>query len=265
MKLPKAPLIEVIFELHWALEGGNDTPIQFQQDPLFPLTASEFTEKAMSHGFTYRKQLQSGPTGPLGHTVQYRYGKGENKPFPLWQIGPGIFACNASTDYEWVSFKSILRNGLQALLSSYPRIKSHPMRPVHLELRYIDGFSSDLVGHTDLIKFLGKDVNLDLKVNDFLRSKPFSGPTLGHMEIIRDVRREEDTVFSVTIATASQATPATILVTSKVLKTSDSMDLGDNNRTVVARVLKWAEGAHELTHEFFQSFVSESLMAKFEE
>lgn len=263
MKLPNAPLAEVIFELHWALDGADDIPIQFQQDPLYPLLVPEFTEAAISHGFIFRKDMHSGPTSPLGQSVQYRYSKSEDRLFPLWQIGPGIFACNESTDYEWGEFRSNLKGGLQALLSSYPRTKSYPMRPTHLELRYLDGFSSDLLGHTDLIKFLGKDVNFNLEVNDFMRSKPFSGQTKGHIEIIRDVRGEKDTVFSVYVATASQVKPATIRMTSKVLKRSDSINLGDNSRTFVAEVLKWVDNAHDLTHEFFRSFVSPSLMSNF--
>lgn len=265
MKLPSAPLSEVVFELRWALEGAADTPIQFQQDPLYPQLASDFTAKAKSQGFIVRKELQSGPAGPLGHNVHYRFCKSEEKLFPLWQIGPGLFACNESTDYEWSDFKSSLKNGLQALLSSYPKVKSFPMRPIHLELRYIDGFSSDLLGHNDLIEFLGKDVNFSLEVNDFMKSKPFSGETKGHIELIREVKGKKDTVFAVNIATASQAKPAIIQMTSKVLKKSDFIDLGDNNRTFVANVLRWAEDAHELTHDFFQSFVSKPLMSKFKE
>lgn len=265
MKLPNAPLTEVIFELRWALEGDPKSPVQFRHDPLYPLTSSNFTEKAKLQGFGFRKEMEGGPAGPFGHNIHHRFCKSEDKLFPLWQIGPGIFACNESTDYEWGDFKSSLKNGLEALLSSYPKIESFPMRPVHLELRYIDGFSSDLIGHSDLLKFLGNDVNFDLKVNDFMRSKPFSGQTRGHIEVIRDVRGEKDTVFAVNIATASQAKPAIIQMTSKVMQRSDFIELGKNNRAFVANVLKWAERAHELTHEFFQSFVTEPLMSKFEE
>ena len=116
MKLPNAPLLEVIFELRWALEGAENLPVQLRQDPAYPLLAYEFTEKAKLHGFVHRREIEGFPTGPLGHKVHYRYNENENAPFPIWQIGPGVFAYNESTEYEWKSYRVALRRALRSFL-----------------------------------------------------------------------------------------------------------------------------------------------------
>ena len=265
MKLPYAPLIEVVFELRWALEGSKGLPIQLQHDPAYPLLAYEFTEKAKPHGFNVRREMKASPTGPLGHSIQYRFYKDDESPFPIWQIGPGIFAYNESANYEWESFKSSLRKAAQALLSSYPKTKALQIRPVYMELRYIDTYTSELLGHTDLAKFLDNDVNLMLKPNDFLNLDHFAGHFEGRVEIVRRLSRDKESVFRLEIGTGEADSKPAIIVISKVVKKSHDMKLGNNSRSIVSNMIHWADEAHELTHEFFQNFVGEALMKKFSE
>ena len=265
MKLPNAPLIEVVFELRWALEGSEGLPIPLQLDPVYPLLAYEFTEKAKLHGFNVRREMAAGPTGPLGHSIQYRFYKDDESPFPIWQIGPGIFAYNESTDYEWESFKSSLRKAAQVLLSSYPKTKASQIRPVHMELRYTDTYTKELLGHTDLAKFLDNDVNLMMKPNEFFNSDYFVGPVNGKLEIVRELSRDKESTFQLAIGTGEASKKPALLVFSKVVKKSDDMKLGSNSRSIVSNLIHWADEAHELTHEFFLNFVSEALMKKFSE
>ena len=265
MKLPNAPLLEVVFELRWALEGPKNVPIQLQHDPAFPLLAYEFTEKAKSHGFNVRREMAVSPTGPLGHSIQYRFYKNDESPFPIWQIGPGIFAYNESTEYEWESFKSSLRKAAQVLLSSYPKTKASQIRPVHMELRYIDTYTSEMLGHTDMAKFLDNDVNLMLKPNDFFSLDYFVGPFDGRVEIVRKLSRDNESSFRLEIGTGEANKKPVVLVVSKVVKQSDDMKLGSNSRSIISNLIRWADESHELTHRFFWNFVGEALMKKFSE
>ncbi len=265
MKLPNAPLLEVIFELRWALEGGEDVPVQLRHDPAYPLLAYEFTENAKPHGFTVRRERPGGPAGPLGHSIHYRYHQGDNTPFPMWQIGPGIFAYNESTDYEWSSYKASLRTALRALLASYPKSKALKMQPVHLELRYLNSFDSELLGHVDLAKFLSNDVKIKMKPNNFLKSNALSGPFNGRLEINRQLKRDKKSSFNLEIGTGKAKEKPGVLVISKVVKMSDDLDIGSNSRSMVSNVIRWADAAHELTHEFFQDFVGDELMKNFRE
>jgi uncharacterized protein (TIGR04255 family) len=91
------------------------------------------TTKDMSH------PLQTGP-----HGVVRRFYKAADKPFPIMQIGSGIFASNESSEYEWRSFKSQVTRGLRTLLKVYPKLDFFTLRPSHLELRYVDIFGTSL-------------------------------------------------------------------------------------------------------------------------
>ncbi|MDA1101249.1 MAG: TIGR04255 family protein [Proteobacteria bacterium] len=264
MKLPNAPLIEVVFELRWALAGPNELPMALRQDPVYSLLAADFSERAVSLGYSVRRDQSTNQAGPFGYSIQYRYFRDEDTAFPLLQIGPGIFAYNDATGYEWNDFRKNLREGLRTLLNSYPKSKSFAMKPVHLELRYIDVFDTDLLGHSDLEKFLDGDVDLKIRLNDFLKSdRVFSGPVKGKVEIFRDIKGEKETSFQMTIASALADESRVIHMVSKVVKKSSLIDLGDNSRTMVSRAIEWADSAHDITHAFFEDFVGGKLMKTF--
>ena len=265
MKLPNAPLLEVVFELRWALEGPADIAVQLRHDPAYPLLAFEFTEKAKAQGFIVRREIAPSPPGPLGHSVHYRFFQDENSPFPIWQIGPGIFAYNESTSYEWSEYKKSLRTALQALLASYPKSKALKMRPVYLELRYIDSFGPELLGHADLSRFLSNDTNFVIKPNDFLKSSVFTDPIEGRMILSRRLKRDKQSSFRIEVGTGQANKRPAVLVVSKVIKESEDINLGSNSRSIIANVTRWADAAHELTHKFFWDFVSDALMKTFKE
>ncbi len=263
MKLPNAPLVEVVFEMRWALQGPENVSVHLRSDPVYSLLASEFAENAKTHGFQVQKQTDSSPLGPLGHSVDKRFYRDEDSPFPVWQIGPGIFACNESTEYEWDGFKHNIENGLTTLLKSYPKSKIYPIEPVHLELRYIDSFGEDLLGHSDFVKFLRNDVNIKLNVNDFLKSNVLEDQFDGNIEIMKKVKGDEDTQFGVQISTAIVKGVRTIRLVNKVFKSSERLNLGKTNAKIIKSALEWADAAHGLTHAFFDDFVPAKLMDKF--
>src|SRR5688572_1001001 len=122
-RLPKAPLAEVVFELRWVLQSDPGLPPFLRNDPgLAPLLDS-FTAnmKKAGYGFT-RDMSPATQTGAYG--VARRYFLGADKPFPIMQIGPGIFATNASSLYDWKSYKAQVIQGVRAVFKSYPQLKS---------------------------------------------------------------------------------------------------------------------------------------------
>ncbi len=110
MQLPNAPLVEVIFELHWNLLGTptlQNAPSPFRTDPGYPYLVSGFPKAADKAGYVHQREVNSStPLGPLAYVVQHRFQKHEDVVLPLWQIGPGIFTCNDSSTYEWASFRT---------------------------------------------------------------------------------------------------------------------------------------------------------------
>lgn len=263
MKLPNAPLAEVVFELRWALEGPSDVPVQLRQDPAYSLMSYEFTDRAKRAGFVFRREMSTSPTGPLGHSVHYRFTQDDQSPFPLLQIGPGLFAYNESTNYEWTAFKKSLREALRILLASYPKTKLLRMKPVHMELRYIDTFDVDLLGHNDIARFVNENTNMKIEQNEFLRSKHFSEETEGRIHLIKRLKDAPDTIFSFDAGAGEANNRPGIVSFTKVIKQAADLELGETPGPIMSNITKWADRAHGLTHEFFWDFIGADLMKKF--
>lgn len=264
MKLPSAPLIEVVFELRWTLKGGQEIPPAFRVDPGFELLAENFEDASRSHGFEFRKNMDPTALGPIGHSVKYRYMQSSDEPFPLWQIGPGIFACNQATEYDWDTYKKLVSKGLQTLFASYPKTKTFPLKPVYLELRYIDAFNEELLGHKDLIKFLTNDTSFSFGVSDFLKLDRFVEDTNGLVRIVKSFKNDKDTILQIEIGTGQANEKPSLVVVSKVTKKSDAIDLGATAKSKIKNIMKWLDGAHQATSPFFRDFVSAELMKKFQ-
>src|SRR6266480_3745454 len=95
-KLPKAPLVEVVFELRWHLQGaGEKQATILHSDPgIIPLLEA-FTSSMKRAKFGFVRDMSSPlQTGPYG--VVRRYFRNSETPYPILQIGVGIFAANAS-------------------------------------------------------------------------------------------------------------------------------------------------------------------------
>ena len=104
--LPNAPLTEVVFEMRWALEDRGKGVSTSSSDPGYPLLVDNFSVAAKKYGLNF--ELRMDREGIMAaHSIGYRYRKGKEQLFPIWQIGPGIFASNDSTTYEWESYKNL--------------------------------------------------------------------------------------------------------------------------------------------------------------
>src|SRR5712691_9461333 len=137
-QLPNAPLVEAVFEMRWALQGPPGVPTLLHTDPGFLQTQEAFSARAAKIGFPARRDMTQGPEMPGGHTISRRFFPLPEVGFPILQIGPGIFATNQSTEYDWENFRKQALQGVRAVLESYPALPNFPMNPIYLELRYVD-------------------------------------------------------------------------------------------------------------------------------
>lgn len=264
-RLPNAPLVEVVFELRWALQSDSTPLGTLQNDPgLIPLLDA-FTKNAKKLGFASSKQLVSPlQTGPYG--VVRRYYKGDDKPFPLLQIGPGIFACNDASQYEWSSYKTLITKGLTSLFSSYPKLGFFPLAPILLELRYVDVFDRSLFGQVALFEFLQRGTSLKLDLPPMLSDRnAFSGKPEGRLLFRRDVKGWKDTIFSFDIgsATGNENQEEIIRLETKVTTGQSGIMALKTPATFVKNVEKWLDFAHGITSPFFKQLVLPETMAKF--
>lgn len=257
MQLPKAPLLEVIFELRWKVVSTGNL---FGYDPGFVPFADAFTKTMTETGFTTHEAVaQPGP--PIAHQVAFRYRKEE--VFPLKQIGHGIFACNTSTGYEWEDFKAMIGQSIRDVVACYPRSDVTPLVPSVLELRYVDVFNEELLGNVSWQDFIAKATNMRFETLKFLEDVADTGTDRGNLGLQLDLKDKNLGRFELQIANRRGDKPS-ILVTSKVTKRGFG-DAPPARDGLEAFALKWAEDAHEISSKFFQSFVSAPLMAKFRE
>lgn len=264
MRLPDAPLLEVVFELRWdvVVDEPQRGPVRFGYDPGFAPFRAKFDELMAAKGYRFAEVMgEPGPT--VAHAITKRYRLASDQPFPLVQIGHGIFACNFSTDYDWDSFWTFAAEMLRLVMQAYPRSDLSQLAPNRLELRYIDIFDSELLGHASFGRFLSENTKINYKSLDFLNSNLFTGNETGHFFLRRDIARAEVGWFQMEAASAEHSGKASVIATSRVVKEDQFADAswrGDLGKATT----QWLEAAHDVTSRFFKEFVSDELMRKFE-
>jgi uncharacterized protein (TIGR04255 family) len=260
VRLPDAPLLEVVFELRWKVAISDDSsPAPFGYDPGFDQLKKNFDEALSKEGYARQEQItQPGPT--VVYAVAKRYRK-EDEAFPLIQIGHGLFACNYSTDYDWGDFESFCKHQLGNLIASYPVTAITELKPSRVELRYIDIFNSDLLKHSSFMRFLNENSQIDFDGFPFLSSAKFSGDDSGLIRMRRDLADPSSGWFQFDAASAKNEEDKAVLLTSRVVKEAAFDELWQNNLQDAAAL--WLGQAHSVTSEFFKSFVSADLMKSF--
>ena len=261
-QLPNAPLTEVIFELRWKLKEDPAVPSVFWNDPGYSILTDIFSAAAEKYGLSHVKKINP-ETQLTGHSVGLRYYRSADQAFPIWQIGPGIFAANESAAYEWKSYKKFALDGVRALLRSYPKFKALPLSFIQVELRYRDSFDSRYVAHKDILKFINEETSLRIQLPEFLIKKPLENLSNSHLMFEFPISELQDTFFFVRLANAKVNDRDSILLESKVITKAERIRMGNTPAQCVKYLDKWLNSAHLLTSPFFKQFVSKSLMKRF--
>lgn len=263
--LPNAPLIEVVFELRWALSGSG--PIeQMRTDPGYPILREEFSRAVKKLGF--RHTMDMNPEGfSFGHFIDRRFYLSETQPFPLVQIGHGIFATNESAGYKWTKFKASCLKHLRMLINSYPRMTSFSMMPSLIELRYINAFpaESEKGKPRDIFTFLEDDTNLGISRPSLMeRLEPLQSLSGGRIIAEYRVKKAKATIFALNFASAKTDTKKIIRMESKVRSDGKDVPRLKSKPEFVKDVSEWLERAHLITSPFFHHLIKPELLAKFQ-
>jgi uncharacterized protein (TIGR04255 family) len=194
-RLPKAPLIEAVFELRWRLQEAPSQPALHADPGLIPLIEG-FTRKMKNAHFGVIRDM-SHPLSTGSYGIARRFLVSEEQAFPIMQIGPGIFAANEGPLYSWKSFKSQVKAGVRALLASYPDLSFFKLQPSYLELRYVDVFDkSALGGKSDFFTFLNTATTLKFEPPPVLRDRNIvRGDTEGRFQSQQHLKEREESVF----------------------------------------------------------------------
>ena len=135
----RAPLVEVISEVHWELKQLRSYPTAWI-DPYFDLFKDQFLA-ASKDKLPFVEPLVPNeiPVEFVSNQPHLRLRPKENG-WPLVQIGPGVLTVNVVPPYDgWVRHKSFLSWALELLWECYP-LAEQTLRISQLHLRYVNVF-----------------------------------------------------------------------------------------------------------------------------
>lgn len=259
--LPNAPLTEVVFEFRWQLVGGADIPDPFKMDPGFHVLADKFSSMVTKLGFGHFKKMSVDPS-TVAYSIDRRFYRSENEPFPLMQIGPGIFAVNDSSGYKWSSYRDLCLSGLKNLLTAYPSMESFTIKPNYLELRYIDNFDADLISGKDFLEFLNENTNIQI-AHPTTGIKLLESVSAGQLALNFKTKLPKDGTFSMMVGSAKRDGHPTIILQTKVVSAAESLPSCKTSVDQTKFVRKWLDDAHAVTSSYFKGFVQKQLMQQF--
>ena len=254
------PLVEVIAEVHWALNKLQIAP-EAKIDVFYERFVTEFQNKLSMRQFTHSQELIP-PTIPieiLPHQPRKRIRQAENE-WPIVQVGPGIITANTIPPYEgWDKFKSFLYSVIGELYESYPAA-SQNLRIEKLHLRYIDGFDCRF-DFTQYAEFAKQMLNIHPPI-----SKDLFG---SHLKKNSDIDYVIEARFQNAIPDGSSGR---LKVSPGKIGTSDALIMELHCESLFANaecialcsVTRWFEEAHQCLHDQFHTLVSPELKAKFQ-
>ncbi len=157
----KAPLVELIVEVRWAVEtmpipGGGPAFIAGRSatfDSLFQNLSNDLREA----GYHELERLVPHDMPPMARKPVFRF-KRQGQKFPVVQLGHGVLTVNAGPpDYiSWNVFRPEVEKALSSLATH--KSKEDPSNLFHnISLRYIDVFNDELRNGMSNFNFM-KDV-----------------------------------------------------------------------------------------------------------
>jgi uncharacterized protein (TIGR04255 family) len=244
--LKKPPLVEVIFELRWALQEEQS----IQYDPHYKLLVARMFDRVQNE-YPVAEELPAVliPDKLAAYIVQHRFRVGENA-WPLLQLGPGIITLNDNNKrYNWKEdFAKRIDYTITKLFETYPNRTN--LKIVEVNLRYIDSidFNKDAENILDFLEnYMHTTVRVYPKLFEDQRVKPqplevdlrFTFPSITplggvHLRFAQVHQNEHNLLLWETMVRSQN-------------------DDAPNNKDAL---LKWAEEAHAITHDWFKEIIS---------
>lgn len=239
-KLPKAPLIEVIFELRWKISNQSDLEkYQFLTGDIY---------SSIKKKFPHRKLLVPPdiPVELLINKPTYRYSS-ESEKYPLVQFGPGLLSLHTDDEnYFWSDYSerasSLTQNFLE--LSNF---STH--QKISPSLIYIDFLEFDL-DNTNIINF----INENLKI--YIKQELFEGeinPNTFNFGFSNEI---ELGTINLSFNTGQNKNGKNGLVIQTKLN-------GENFNSSSTDILSWLNSAHDLTSKLFKKMTEGKLYDSF--
>lgn len=241
-KLPRAPLQEVIFQVLWEVgfdEQGRPT------DPGYEFAQGRFEASAVKEFPVYRRTMPENSPVRIYPKPVHQFWKGEGH-WPLVQLGPGILAVNdTERNYRWSGgFRELIASALGWLEASYKR----NLNITQLDLRYIDAVTLP-EGEWDVSAFVNRNFRMRL-INDFPVAGAQTNLNVGQTFALKE---EKQLSFVVSSGTNADGRPAVVWQIAVI----------GNQQMSLEQVKRWANEAHEITHDTFIQTITDEFYDSF--
>lgn len=253
----KAPLVEVIAEVHWALKGLDSVP-DSRVDPFYDLFQQAFLEAATALGLTYKEELipSAVPIEFVGDQPRLRL-RPEAGKWPLAQIGPGVATANIVPPYNgWAEFSGFLGTVVSAIFESYP-IPERTLRIERLHLRYVDGFDENF-GLNRYAEFLQSKLGIRTPLSAEFAERMI--PPDSQLTFVADSqfinRLPEGSLGRIKVSPAKLNKRD-----AAILELHCESRFQDRTATSTEYIGKWFDDAHQTLRLQFESLATEELVA----
>jgi len=238
-KLKNAPLIEVIFELHWhdtADANGSTT------DEGFDLAQGKFAEKIKSEFPLHKKLIPEGFPIRIFGAPLHQYRKNELE-WPVIQHGQGVFSVNETENgYEWQkTFRPTIIESVKKLLDSY----EEPLKFNRVKLQYIDAWD---IKKTNPKDFMKENLQTDIQTNFEISGK------LNNFSVFQAFELEDGSEAQLNISSGinNKNQEQAVIWTTSVEKISE-FKLPD--------IIAWLDNAHDVTSKLFVQMLNPKFYA----
>jgi uncharacterized protein (TIGR04255 family) len=252
-QLKNKPLVEAIFEIHWAL---TQIAPGHEHDPHYKLMLGRFYDR-VSGDYPEHEQLPTAsiPDEIVGHVVQHRFRAGKDG-WPLVQIGPGVVTVNSTADYTWDSFRPRAVTAVRQLFEAHP--KPRELNVTHLILRYIDAVEFDYTCES-AYSFLQDKLKVALKLPENLfrgtgvdqRPEVFSWHSAFNCN-------SPTGLVNIKFATGQKEKNPAIVWETTLQSSSNDVPALPN------AIEQWLQDAHEVTSDWFFKLIEGELEGSFD-
>ncbi len=246
VKLPNAPLQEVIFEVRWTLKPSEETGQL--EDEGFELASGRLSTMVENELPYYKRIVPADlPEQLLFYRAVHQYWKSENT-WPVVQLGPGMFTVNCTDDwYDWgANFFPFIEKALQWVTKAYRQ----PLQFGFASLRYIDAIKVDDYGGIEKgwEGFITRNFN-------FSYSNLFDtrGPQK-QLQVNQVFEMQDGASLQIQLSNGKRNNEEAFIWQTAILKKHTF------NRD---QLIEWANEAHKTAHDLFTEMIKPDLYASF--
>lgn len=236
-KLPKAPLIEVIFEIKWPINGKAELDeMAYLHGDLYPILREKYP---------FRETVQTLPMELPIQVPTHRFRTAAND-YPLVQVGRGLLTVNTTdSKYFWDDYEARILEVFAAASSVY-----NFKVPVTMVLQYIDLLKFDF-DNNDILRFLKENLKIQVTqgffepetsiVKNVILSLNFA-TDVGSLNVSIGRGKNNQGVDGIAVHTTVNSNPV---------------------RPEIESVKEWLKSAHEICSTCFKEMTSGKLYESF--